>query len=218
MLSVVACIVFFVLSQCAYGHIIQLDGHQPIREARDGLMTQFVTTVSTCSWSPFVTIIPPMTTVYAVIAESLDPAAAVGQTVSLGNDLVVIIATGVQNIGTCTITAPEIITTTRVETGMAPVDCSYVTYTVTEAIMPSSTVLFTDTVIPTTIITTEVVTSQQTITLDEGITQTTTVLPRGWCNDDSDCDWLNCSINFKEGASDASVCCKNECSCPWACR
>ncbi|KAI0815418.1 hypothetical protein GGR55DRAFT_345742 [Xylaria sp. FL0064] len=46
MLNIVAYMVLFALSQCAYG--LRFDGHPPIREGRDGLTTQFVTTVSTC--------------------------------------------------------------------------------------------------------------------------------------------------------------------------
>ncbi|KAI3324581.1 hypothetical protein HD806DRAFT_492999 [Xylariaceae sp. AK1471] len=128
-------VIFSVLTQASQAHILW-----PIQlQARDvPSTTEYVITSTTCkSWSQFVTTIPPMTTVYAVIAESLDPAAAVGQTISLDDAVVVVIATGVQNIGTCVVTAPEIITTARVETGSSPIDCSNITSTVTSTIAPT---------------------------------------------------------------------------------
>ncbi|KAI1331383.1 hypothetical protein F5Y16DRAFT_266654 [Xylariaceae sp. FL0255] len=139
----------------------------------DASTTEHVVTTSTCSWVPSLTTIPPMTTVYAIIATSLNPAAAVGTTFAVDNITTVVVATGVQNVGTCVVTAPDIIATTRVETVMNPVNCSYFTSTVTQTITPASDI-GTNTVV-TTVVSTElsvsVQVSQQTVTLTPSTTK-----------------------------------------------
>ncbi|KAI8623974.1 hypothetical protein F5Y19DRAFT_481113 [Xylariaceae sp. FL1651] len=152
-------------------------------QVRDVLTTEYVTTLTTCAWSPAVTTVLPMTTVYAIIAEGLNPAAAVAQTVTLDDVVVLVIATGVQN----TIT-PSV--------GNAPPTTVVVTQMQTSSLPPA--------LAPTTILTTQisvvVSVSQQFTTEKEHVTehvtdvqtevqtQIQTVTVRGReCATDADC-------------------------------
>ncbi|KAI0144558.1 hypothetical protein GGR57DRAFT_326194 [Xylariaceae sp. FL1272] len=185
MLASLSISALLALISSAHGRIHRhVPGHNNVARdassapASSASVTEVVVTSSTCSWTPFTTTIQPMTTVYAVLAESLNPAAAVLDTTFKVDDVVImVVATGVQNIGTCAVTAPSIIRTAQVQSGMNPVDCRYVTSTVTQTIAPpagGATVVVTE--IRTqpgasqTVTATQVIysVSQQTVTLGAG--------------------------------------------------